>query len=144
MYQVSYIKLNQYFLNMSSRIPLDTTIGPISVNSFKPGSETFRVVKKLLHMTVHDVRVPKSIGTSTSSTPVELHIFCDAAEKAYGAVAYSRIQNLDGNLIVSLLCSKTRVTPMPEKRPTLPRLGLLSCELAARLVETITFAIKIE
>ena len=33
---------------------------------------------------------------------------------------------------------------MPEKRPTLPRLELLSCELAAGLVKTITSAIKIE
>ncbi len=50
----------------------------------------------------------------------ELHNFSDASEKGYGTVIYLRIQNSNGDIHVSLLMGKARVTPL--KAITVPRL----------------------
>ena len=61
----------------------------------------------------------------------ELHGFSDASEKAYSAVVYLRIQHNDGNILVSLLSSKTREAPL--KKLTIPRLELCGALLLAHL-----------
>jgi hypothetical protein len=63
---------------------------------------------------------------------VELHGFCDASIKAYGAVIYVRSLSHDSKIQVSLLCSKSRVAPMNQK--TLARLELCSATLLAKLI----------
>lgn len=44
---------------------------------------------------------------------VELHVLNDASETAYGAVAYIRCIGSVGKVDTQLLCSNTRVTPLP-------------------------------
>ena len=83
------------------------------------------------------VHVPRWYFHGQDARPqqVELHVFCDASEKAYGAVAYIRIENYDGAVTVTIAAIKARVAPV--QPPTLPRLELLGGHLAVRLAEQI-------
>ena len=62
---------------------------------------------------------------------VELHGFSDASEKAYAAAIYSRVVSREGEVLVSLLLSKTRVAPL--KRVSIPRLEFCAVALLAEL-----------
>ncbi|KRX60896.1 hypothetical protein T06_13750, partial [Trichinella sp. T6] len=61
-----------------------------------------------------------------------LHAFCDASERAYGAVAYLRVETASGATRVNLVAAKTRVSPV--KRLSLPRLEFMGALTAARLI----------
>jgi hypothetical protein len=75
------------------------------------------------------VRIPRWLATSKGS--LQVHVFCDASERAYGAALYVRSTKDDGPLI-RLACSKNRLAPV--KRITLPRLELLAALVGARLL----------
>ena len=62
---------------------------------------------------------------------IQLHIFCDASEVAYGSVAYLRFTLKDGNHVSSFVMSKSRLAPI--KTITLPRLELNAAVIGARL-----------
>lgn len=62
---------------------------------------------------------------------VELHVFVDASEEAYSAVAYFRRE-----LEVMFVAGKSRVAPL--KSSTVPRLELQAALMGARLGHTIT------
>jgi hypothetical protein len=64
-------------------------------------------------------------------TSVELHLFGDASEMGFGAVAYARFVYPDGSADVKFLISKSRIAPL--KFMTIPRLELNAAVLAARL-----------
>ena len=88
------------------------------------------------------LRIPRWIGTGPvgKDQEVELHVFGDASESAYGTVAYVRIRG-QGDVTTRILCSKTRVAPSPKKKVSLPRLELLASVLAARLAFSIIEAV---
>ncbi|GFX01398.1 integrase catalytic domain-containing protein [Trichonephila clavipes] len=65
---------------------------------------------------------------------VELHSFCDASKKAYGAAVYLRTKSRNG-ISVKLVTSKSRVAPL--NCVTLPRLELLGALVAARLASKV-------
>lgn len=65
---------------------------------------------------------------------VELLGFCDASEKAYACVIYSRVNNEHCAPVISLLVAKTRVAPLTQKT-TLPRLELCGAGLLAHLIQ---------
>jgi Pao retrotransposon peptidase len=71
---------------------------------------------------------------------VELRVFGDASELAYGTFAYVRIR-VQGDGTTRILCSKTRVAASPKKKVLLPRLELLASELAAILTFSIIEAV---
>lgn len=73
---------------------------------------------------------------------VQLHVFSDASEVAYGACIYARCEDSDGRVRISLLASKSRVAPL--KRVSLPRLELSAAVLGAHLYERIRKSIHIE
>ncbi len=52
----------------------------------------------------------------------QLHLFCDASTKSYGAVGYLRSEDEGGNVIISIVLSKVRVAPV--KQITLLRLEI--------------------
>ncbi|KAJ4430558.1 hypothetical protein ANN_19146 [Periplaneta americana] len=73
------------------------------------------------------IRIPRWIGTSERYIH-QLHVFCDASERAYGAVIYVR-STKDDCVSVSLACSKNRLAPV--KKVTLPRLELQAALVGA-------------
>ncbi|XP_015125115.1 uncharacterized protein LOC107046906 [Diachasma alloeum] len=75
-----------------------------------------------------------------NSTTVQLHGFCDASERGYGACIYIRSSNAKGDIQTSLLCSRSRVSPL--KTITIPRLELCGAYLLAQLYKAIKEAIE--
>ncbi|XP_049769730.1 uncharacterized protein LOC126108506 [Schistocerca cancellata] len=76
------------------------------------------------------IRVPRWIATAHGRDS-QLHVFCDASEKAYGAALYIRTV-LDDDVVTHLVCSKNRLAPI--KKVTLPRLDLLAAVVGTRLL----------
>lgn len=68
---------------------------------------------------------------------IELHGYCDASEKGYGAVIY--VRSISKNeVLIRLLCSKGRVAPL--KNVTLPKLELCGAVVLAELVYKVKTA----
>jgi len=78
-----------------------------------------------------DIDIPRWMGTSNGHD-TQIHVFCDASERAYGAVLYIRSSTREG-VVVRLACSKNRLAPL--KKITLPRLEILATLVGARLLE---------
>ncbi|KAL0810831.1 hypothetical protein ABMA28_010141 [Loxostege sticticalis] len=74
---------------------------------------------------------------------IEMHCFCDASQKAYGACIYLKSTNEQGEIKVSLLCSKSRVAPVTPT--TIPRLelcaALLGAELSTAVIQALRFRV---
>ena len=73
---------------------------------------------------------------------LELHAFCDASEKGYGACIYLPIPLAYDRYEVCFVLSKGRVAPI--KSLTLPRLELLGALLCARLVQFVKSALHMD
>ena len=79
---------------------------------------------------------------STPSSPVQLHAFADASRRAIAAAVYLRAETETGTTHVSLVMSKTKLSPIrslprPDRAPcrmTIPRLELRAALLAVRLL----------
>ena len=73
---------------------------------------------------------PEMDGT-TRKDNYQIHVFCDASERAYGAVLY--IQPTHGTETrVRIACSKNRLDPL--KKVKLPRLELIAALVGTRLL----------
>ncbi|XP_033363073.1 uncharacterized protein LOC117241211 [Bombus vosnesenskii] len=70
---------------------------------------------------------------------IELHGFCDASDRAYGACVYLRTITLDGHVCTRLLTAKSKVAPL--KSLTIPRLELNGALLLASLATTVLQAL---
>ncbi|CAH0731342.1 unnamed protein product, partial [Brenthis ino] len=79
-------------------------------------------------------QVPR-LALCDSPDSLELHSFCDASATAHGCCLYMRSGNDNGQVVVRLLCAKSRVNP--NKPTTIPRLELLGALLAARLCKSV-------
>ena len=90
-----------------------------------------------------DLRIPRCYSERTwkDSGAVELHAFSDALPKGYGTAIYLRVPLCDGSYAVSLVMAKGRVAPL--KQISLPRLELLGCLLAARLIVFVRKALRL-
>ncbi|XP_061401019.1 uncharacterized protein LOC133336755, partial [Musca vetustissima] len=85
----------------------------------KWSSNTPRLLKNIPHS---DREIP---------TKIQLHVFADASERAFGAAIYIRFIGKDGRVVVCLICAKSKVAPL--KKQTLPRLELCATVVAAQL-----------
>lgn len=67
---------------------------------------------------------------------IELHVYSDASEKGYSAVAYFRGIYENGKIVLSFVAGKARVAPL--KPVSIPRLELQGALIACRLRKTIS------
>lgn len=83
--------------------------------------------------------IPRRVVNSNHH--IEIHGFSDASLKAYGACIYIRSISEDGTISVNLLCAKSKIAPLPnrksQKTVTLPRLELSGALLLAHLWEKV-------
>ncbi|GFX50377.1 integrase catalytic domain-containing protein [Trichonephila clavipes] len=85
--------------------------------------------EELSHL--RNLKIPRLVLDSTLlEDDVELHSFCDASKKTYGAAIYLRTKSRNG-ISVKLVTSKSRVAPL--NCVTLPGLELLGALVAALL-----------
>ncbi|XP_055915434.1 uncharacterized protein LOC129948452 [Eupeodes corollae] len=85
---------------------------------------------------VVNVQIPRYYFLNTLPKQLQLHIFVDASEEAFAAVAYWRFETLDEEANVAFVCAKTKCAPL--KPMTIPRLELQAAVLGTRLMQTIT------
>lgn len=90
---------------------------------------------------INRIEVPRRV-VFTESMQIEVHGFCDASEKAYGACIYLRCVFNSGRIISNLVCGKSRVAPI--KQVSLPRLELCSALLLANLAKRVVSDMKIQ
>lgn len=81
------------------------------------------------------IRIPRCVTGINDPTSFEIHGFCDASEKAYGACVYLRAVNESNNISCNLLCARSKVAPV--KATTLPRLELCGALLLAQLIDRL-------
>ena len=68
------------------------------------------------------LEITRWIGFASNVISAEIHVFGDASEAAYGAVAYTRLQKKNKNPYIIMLTNKTKVATLPKNKVTLPRL----------------------
>ncbi|XP_033223525.1 uncharacterized protein LOC117177134 [Belonocnema kinseyi] len=71
---------------------------------------------------------------------LQMHGYCDASEKAFGACIYFRSYDKRGMHFTQLVCSKSRVAPL--KTLSLPRLELCAAVPLSKLYSTVSQALR--
>lgn len=86
---------------------------------------------------VQQIFISRCIKPSTDNWGLspQLHLFCDASESGYGAVAYARYNSSVNIGHCQILMAKARVAPI--KIVTIPRLELTAAVLATRIYRVI-------
>ncbi|XP_067274307.1 uncharacterized protein [Pseudorasbora parva] len=90
-------------------------------------------LEDLQHITLPRCYCSEELDCSTSNR--QLHIFCDASEKAYGSVAYLRTENPQGKVEVAFVTARSRVSP--KKQQSIPRLELCAALTGAQLAKVL-------
>ncbi|XP_035906396.1 uncharacterized protein LOC118509627 isoform X2 [Anopheles stephensi] len=88
---------------------------------------------------LRDLQIPRAV-IHRSIQGVQLHVFCDASEKGYGACCYVRDDNEVCNVTTRLLVSKSKIAPISQKR-TIAQLELCAAKLGSDLYAKIREAI---
>lgn len=93
----------------------------------------FNIAKDL--QDIIDITMQRCYCTLTSHQPTELHVFSDASMKAYGGVAYLKMERE-----TMFVLARSLVVPL--KGHTLPRLKLMAAVIASQLVQLIISAFQ--
>lgn len=100
-------------------------------------SESFQNAwKKWLYniQQLNNYSIPRCLQFNISFNKVEMHIFVDGSETAYGTVAYCKFIYDNNQCNVSFLASKSRLTPLNNRTlKTVPRIELCSAKLGVEL-----------
>ena len=78
--------------------------------------------------------------SSQTNSSQQIHGFCDASEKAYGAVVYLRSQNKK-SIKISFLCAKSKIAPLT--KITIPKLELCAALLLSELLAKIRNSLEL-
>ncbi|XP_045104409.1 uncharacterized protein LOC123499943 [Portunus trituberculatus] len=83
------------------------------------------------------IRIPRCYQHDIKDTisDIQLHHFCDASQRAYGAVSYLRITGVMGVHYVAFVYGKAKLAPL--KQLTIPRLELCAAVLAIKADERL-------
>ena len=84
---------------------------------------------------LNQLKIPRCIKFNVHQPIVEVHGFCDASQRAFGACMYLRTKLGLNDYHSKLLCSKSRVAPL--KTVSLPWLELSAALLLARLINKV-------
>ncbi|XP_063828959.1 uncharacterized protein LOC135078291 [Ostrinia nubilalis] len=84
--------------------------------------------------TLSTMSIPRHIGVNLDCA-VNIVAFCDASLNGYGSCIYLHITDPAGNIVVRLLCAKSKVSP--SKIQTLARLELVAALLLSKLVRVV-------
>ena len=99
-------------------------------------------IEDILHLTGYEI--PRCI-IGSSAERYELHTFADGSEKAYGCVSYLKCYNSNGTSSISLVASKSRLTPLNNSTlKTIPRIELSAAKLATSQSLKIQSELEIE
>ncbi|KMQ87175.1 hypothetical protein RF55_13617 [Lasius niger] len=90
---------------------------------------------------LNEFKVQRKVFIYGKDVRFELHGFCDASERAYGACIYVRSIESHGVIQTHLLCSKSRVAPV--RTISIPRLELCGAELLTKLMDKVKHALEI-
>lgn len=93
---------------------------------------------------LQDVTMPRCYAPphDSSNTIYEAHIFCDASERAYGAVAYLRVREQQRHTSTSFLMARSRV--VPRKQVSIARLELCAAATGALLAKLLQAELTIQ
>lgn len=84
------------------------------------------------------MEIPKCYAPVAADLPTsvrDLHIFCDASERAYGSVAYLRTEDAQKEVYVSFVLARSRVAP--QKKLSMPRLEVSAALTGAQLANVL-------
>ena len=81
------------------------------------------------------LRIKRTVLSKSITSTMQLHLFTDASEIAYGAAVYLRCADDKGTVTSSLVASKSKVAPV--KTVSLPRLELCAAHLGVKLLKTV-------
>ena len=97
--------------------------------------ETWKKMTQDIHK-LSSIQIPRFIGNGKS----QLLCFCDSSNKAYAAAIYLRVVG-SGKVSVNLLLSKSRNAP--KRKPTVPRLELMSSLIGVRNLRFVANEMKL-
>ncbi|XP_064475686.1 uncharacterized protein LOC135389581 [Ornithodoros turicata] len=83
------------------------------------------------------IEIPRYVsqGVEDIANAIQVHVFTDASQSAYGATVYLRTEDVNGKVVVTLMVAKARVAPL--KTLTLPRLELMGALIGCRLAKSL-------
>ncbi|XP_075164705.1 uncharacterized protein LOC142237217 [Haematobia irritans] len=84
---------------------------------------------------ISNYRMPRFYCPHGMIKNLQLHVFVDASEEAFAAVAYWRFELADDTICVSFICSKTKCSPL--KKVSIPRLELQAAVLGVRVKQNV-------
>ncbi|XP_011860459.1 PREDICTED: uncharacterized protein LOC105557752 [Vollenhovia emeryi] len=87
------------------------------------------------------IRIPRRVMSCDGPRLLNLHAFCDASERAYGACVYIQTVDNSDRSMSRLLCARSRVAPMGGT--TIPRLELCGAVVLVELVQSVIESLHI-
>ena len=93
---------------------------------------------------IGQIRIPRCLQEDVGGPArvAAMHVFSDASEKAYGAVAYLRVEKADGKVCCRLISSKVRVAPLAAV--SIPRLELMAALVSVNLAAVTSKILELE